>query len=400
MLVEDNMGGADVSDEEVDMNEEMMEDEAQSSKSDDSVVVVPNPDNADSVLHAKLKARILNQRASLKNRVHLMEEMRQKIQRYVPGQWLVEAGGMKAGDFEIPKITSLLLVGAMGAGKSTLINNLIRVVNNKTNDFDRAQVCGDPGENGTYFSNEYVLTESKSICIFDSRGFPEVKINEGLEVLESWMKGGVRHGQFALRSSEEHGKSKVKEDVLKKGRQAHYKSSIVRRINFVIVVINAEAVHKLRHSDTNLSRVNFVRIFKFPYVAFKDDRPVIVMTHGDMLSEDDRIKARIFLGNMLGVSPVDHIFDIAGFTGRVYEDDEQRAENDYLLLDMLEYALQRADRNLPYKKTVSDFLVQYKEIVVKGFNDLDPSKQMILSVLASCWVVLLGLLLAAYVSLS
>lgn len=37
---------------------------------------------------------------------------------------------------------------------------------------------------------------------------------------------------------------------------------------------------------------------------------------------------------------------------------------------------------------------------MKGFNDLDPSKQMILSVLASCWVVLLGLLLAAYVSLS
>lgn len=64
------------------------------------------------------------------------------IFRYVPGQFLVEAGGMKAGDFEIPETTTLLLVGAMGAGKSTLINNLIRVLNNKTRDFDRAQVCG------------------------------------------------------------------------------------------------------------------------------------------------------------------------------------------------------------------------------------------------------------------
>lgn len=37
------------------------------------------------------------------------------------------------------------------------------------------------------------------------------------------------------------------------------------------------------------------------------------MTHGDMLSDDDRIEARIFLSDMLGVL-VDHIFDIAGIT--------------------------------------------------------------------------------------
>lgn len=34
------------------------------------------------------------------------------------------------------------------------------------------------------------------------------------------------------------------------------------------------------------------------------------------------------------------------------EDGDQCAENDLLLLDMLEYALQRADRNLPYKATL------------------------------------------------
>lgn len=47
-----------------------------------------------------------------------------------------------------------------------------------------------------------------------------------------------------------------------------------------------------------------------PWTA--DDRPVVVMTHGDELSEDDRLAARIYLGNLLGVSPVDHVFDIAG----------------------------------------------------------------------------------------
>lgn len=49
---------------------------------------------------------------------------------------------MKKSDFDIPETTTLLLVGAIGAGKSTLVNNIIRVLNNKTHDFDRAQVCG------------------------------------------------------------------------------------------------------------------------------------------------------------------------------------------------------------------------------------------------------------------
>lgn len=47
---------------------------------------------------------------------------------------------------------------------------------------------------------------------------------------------------------------------------------------------------------------------------------------------------------------------VSGFTGRVLEDGEQCAENDLLLLDMLEYSLQRADRNLPYKTCFMDYL--------------------------------------------
>lgn len=41
------------------------------------------------------------------------------------------------------------------------------------------------------------------------------------------------------------------------------------------------------------------------------------------------------------------------------EDGEQCVENDVLLLDMLEYALQRADRNLPYK---ASFLGALKKV--------------------------------------
>jgi hypothetical protein len=52
---------------------------------------------------------------------------------------------------------------------------------------------GGPAENGTYFLNEYMLCENQNnICVFDSRGMPEVKIADGLEVLENWMVKDVR----------------------------------------------------------------------------------------------------------------------------------------------------------------------------------------------------------------
>ena len=41
------------------------------------------------------------------------------------------------------------------------------------------------------------------------------------------------------------------------------------------------------------------------------------------------------------------------------EDGELCTDNDLLLLDMLEYALQRADRNLPYK---TSFLGALKKV--------------------------------------
>lgn len=60
--------------------------------------------------------------------------------------------------------------------------------------------AGDPGENGTFFLTEYMLYERKNnICVFDSRGMPEVKIADGLEMLEKWMVDGVRHGQMVIR---------------------------------------------------------------------------------------------------------------------------------------------------------------------------------------------------------
>lgn len=61
---------------------------------------------------------------------------------YRPGDDVYKVGGMSRGGFAIPEVTTLLIVGPAGAGKSCLINNMIRVLDDVTSSFDRAQTYG------------------------------------------------------------------------------------------------------------------------------------------------------------------------------------------------------------------------------------------------------------------
>ena len=43
-----------------------------------------------------------------------------------------------------------------------------------------------------------------------------------------------------------------------------------------------------------------------------DDKPLLVVTHGDLLSLDERARVRVHLGELLGIPPTTQIFDIPG----------------------------------------------------------------------------------------
>lgn len=43
-----------------------------------------------------------------------------------------------------------------------------------------------------------------------------------------------------------------------------------------------------------------------------DDKPAVVITHGDLLSTEDRTRIRIHLGELLGIPPKTQTFDIPG----------------------------------------------------------------------------------------
>lgn len=45
---------------------------------------------------------------------------------------------------------------------------------------------------------------------------------------------------------------------------------------------------------------------------YLDDKPVLVVTHGDLLSITDRVRVRVHLGELLGIPPAKQVFDIPG----------------------------------------------------------------------------------------
>lgn len=63
-----------------------------------------------------------------------------KFHSYTPGAWIEKAGGMKLSDYDVPKTTSLLLIGPKGSGKSSLVNIISRVFENDKFASERAQV--------------------------------------------------------------------------------------------------------------------------------------------------------------------------------------------------------------------------------------------------------------------
>uniref|UniRef100_A0A0A9GAG1 Uncharacterized protein n=1 Tax=Arundo donax TaxID=35708 RepID=A0A0A9GAG1_ARUDO len=77
----------------------------------------------------------------------------------------------------------------------------------------------------------------------------------------------------------------------------------------------------------------------YPFVSIGDDKPVVVVTHGDRLSIQQRAHVQNELAELLGI-PLQQIFDIPG------SDDYQ---TDLAVLDMLRYCIQRAEQNHPIK---------------------------------------------------
>lgn len=313
------------------------------------------------------------------NNEQSLVDAREWMKRYRPGAGIHKVGGLCNAGYAIPEATTLLIVGCAGAGKSCLVNNMIRVLNDVTDGFDRAQTYVDTG-NGSLFLQEYFpFADAKHFCIFDSRGFSSTKISEDLDVIKKWMVGGICHGEAVCRPSDT---KTTREAFEGRGRQGHSDFTVRRRVDYNIFVVNAFTVHRMRESHDVAAIENLAMLYNSPFLSFKDDAPVVVMTHGDMLAPEDRVNTRIFVGELLGVSPVDQVFDISCFKERSVHPGDVDTVNDLVLLNMLKFSLERADKNLPYNTRAASLSTKIYGAISDSWKNVDSGRLLLMVILS------------------
>ncbi|KAK3140398.1 hypothetical protein QOZ80_5AG0400340 [Eleusine coracana subsp. coracana] len=267
-----------------------------------------------------------------------LREAKDLIRRYKPGDWIEGAGGTKAGDYVLPEITTLLLVGPRCSGKSTLVNRITRIFDKDDDPFapDRVQVSRNSKSNGTIFLREYPIPRnSNAICIYDTQSLSS-NPKKNFEMLHQWLTKGVSHGEMTTWDADDGTMIKDIKPSVKKYSFLHCKT---RKVNFVIFVVDGTSVLKSIDGENKEYTEILRETFMYPFLSIGDDKPIVVVTHGDRLSMKQRAHVQNELAELLGI-PVQQIFDIPG------SDDYQ---TDLAILDMLRYCIQHAEQNLPIK---------------------------------------------------
>ncbi|KAF3431677.1 hypothetical protein FNV43_RR26409 [Rhamnella rubrinervis] len=273
-----------------------------------------------------------------------LEEARSKILSYTPGGWLDNVGSRNVSDYDVPKTTSLILVGPEGSGKSSLVNRISKLVKVYSVVADNPSI-GD----GTCFLHEYMIPRgSTSFCLYDTRSLSDDS-HDNIKMIKRWMTNGVRNGELVIRDSDS---PSLKSRIKCKASGTRSVSREIRKINFVIFVVNGLSVLKCMDNDegadTRYTQL-IASTFNCPYFSFGDDKPLVVITHGDLLSRFDRAFVRVHLGELLGIPPTKQIFDIP-------ESDDPITK--VTIIDMLRYSLEHTEKNLPQKQLLMSKVLQ------------------------------------------
>ncbi|XP_019089692.1 PREDICTED: uncharacterized protein LOC104732423 isoform X2 [Camelina sativa] len=302
----------------------------------------------------------------LKSSKRRLRQARNDILSYTPGSW----SDGKVSDYDVQKTTSIILVGPKGAGKSSLVNRITRVIEDDEFSPDRAQESfGKQSKGGTYFLEEYEMPRggSASFCLYDTRGLSHISSSsDNTSMIEQWMTRGVHHGEPVIWASDS---SDLKDRLIRDSGTG----SEIRKVNSVIFVVDAVEILKSMESETSYAHM-VSTAFNCPLLSFKDDKPAVVMTHGDLLSREERARARVFLGELLGIPPDKQIFDIPA---------SRDPATALTICNLLCYSLDHADKNLVFLPKRNFTLPK----VGGGLDIISVALIVVFMTLASIWVV-------------
>ncbi|KAI4301466.1 hypothetical protein L6164_034744 [Bauhinia variegata] len=283
-----------------------------------------------------------------------LNELRHKLLLYRSGDFWVPAGGISKEQMDIPQVITVLLVGFTSSGKSSLVNLMYSVLG-RSGLIPFAQTSsGNCSNFTTMFLEEHnVLRSTRSgFCVYDSRGFDYNKMDESLEELSNWMNNGVHHKQLCRRAGDY---LQTKEELETLALKSSTKF-VTRRVNCAMVVVDIAKTYKaLKAGDSKLLEAT-KNLFCSSALRKCNENPLLILTHGDMLSTEERIEGRLKLCECLGISETTGVYDIVCLTEYGFLVEESDPISAYALTEAVYRALLISDRGHLPRKTILDWV--------------------------------------------
>ncbi|KAM0948492.1 putative P-loop containing nucleoside triphosphate hydrolase [Dioscorea sansibarensis] len=287
-----------------------------------------------------------------------LDELRHRLLGYRAGDLWFPAGGISRQETDIPPVITVLLLGFAGSGKSSLVNLMYSVLG-RSGFVPFAQTSSPAGKQGrTEFLEEHNVLRSmhNGFCVFDSRGLDYDRMEDGLQEVSEWMDEGVRHRQPC------HGAGPSARVPLTGPAAKAAKRFVQRCVNCVMLVLSLSEIY-WSYTAGDFRPLEAAReLFHAPSVKNTcNDNPILVLTHGDELTTEQRIDGRVKICEYLGISETTGVYDIMclheqGTHGAMVID-EMDPVNAYALTEAMYRALLIADRSHPPKPNVKDWLL-------------------------------------------
>ncbi|XP_010259401.1 PREDICTED: uncharacterized protein LOC104598850 [Nelumbo nucifera] len=279
-----------------------------------------------------------------------LDDLRHKLLAYRSGDFWLPIGGIKKENMDVPSVVTILLVGFSGSGKSSLVNLLYSVLG-RSGLIPFAHTSGNTSNYTTTFLEEHNVLRSlrSGFCVYDSRGLDYNGVDESLERLSGWLADGVHHHQLCQKSADEESKPLI-------GSMASPSKFTRRRVNCVMVVANiAEIYQALKKGDLKPMEATKT-LFNCPAIRKCNENPILILTHGDKLSPEERIDGRVKICKFLGISETTGTYDIVCLTEHGFLPDEADPITAYALTEAMYRALILSDRTHPPKRSVKDWV--------------------------------------------
>ncbi|CAN4095990.1 unnamed protein product [Withania somnifera] len=282
-----------------------------------------------------------------------LEDNRHKLLTYRAGDFWLPVGGMKKEDMEIAPAITILLVGLTASGKSSLVNYMYSVLG-RSGLIPFAQTSSGNSHYTTMFLEEHnVLRSMRSgFCVYDTRGLDSNDMIEGLDEVSTWMTRGVRHNQPCFRHGD-YSNNKVNNGG---GTNVRYTK---RKVDCAIVVADLSEINKAFSSGDLKHVVALKSLFNNSSIRKSNENPLLILTHGDTISAEERINSRLKICELLGIPETTGAYDVACLTEQGILPDESDPVTAFALTEAVYRSLMQSDRNHQPKKKLKDWIMLF-----------------------------------------